>query len=631
MSNLNVGQVTATTGVNLPNFTNATRPTGSATGQLIYNTDEGLTQLWDGDSWVNITEFGGPFRATGGNNIDTSSVTGYTLHVFTGNGSFEVKSAPAGSKVDVLIVGGGGGGGGGANATWHGGGGGGAGAVRLLTNFTVEAGQTYNVGVGSGGIGGQGGVSSGQASNGTNGETSMFGSYAASGGGGGDAALAGGQGNFGGSGGGEAAGSGPSGGGGTARNFSNNDYTMGHTGGRWYNSGASGGDPYGSGGGGAGGGGHFTGRRYAGTGGHGVNLSTVFGTSYGESGTFGGGGGGGGADDNSNYNSNNQNGFRPQGGPGGGGDGGGGGNNNGSDGAAGAANTGGGGGGGYGGTPQYNGGTGGSGIVIVRYKTNTAYTEPLGGPSNPATSARAIKSARPTAPDGIYWISTNFNGNMPFWCDMTTDGGGWILVYKNGNWPNQGCSNGNYFEFPRNSASGGNAPPMSVLGDAESTGNYYRHNGLSPANRGSLWSSTGATNYAMSGHSYDAWFGDRQPNQGTGTYKTVHFVKSSQGGNWNNSSNIWAYFAGGTQFANPAGSGFPNQSLGTIAVGIGSANATSSGSTYEISSLGNYTCNCCEGYYTNTSWTGVQWFGDGYGVNNVGNAIFCQTTNFWIK
>ena len=35
MSNLNVGQVTATTGVNLPNFTNATRPaTGSATAAV---------------------------------------------------------------------------------------------------------------------------------------------------------------------------------------------------------------------------------------------------------------------------------------------------------------------------------------------------------------------------------------------------------------------------------------------------------------------------------------------------------------------------------------------------------------------------------------------------------------------
>ena len=628
MSNLNVGQVTATTGVNLPNFTNANRPaTGSATGQLIYNTDEGQTQLWDGDSWINITEFGGPFRAVGGNTVDTTSVTGYTLHVFTSDGSFDVKSAPAGSVVDVLIIGGGGGGGGGANSTWHGGGGGGAGAVRLLTNLAVTSGTVYNVGIGSGGGGGAG--ANNPAVNGTNGESSIFGTYSAPGGGGGDGALASGTGNQGGSGGGEAPG-GSHGAGGNARSFSNNDYTFGHSGGIWYNSGASGGDPYGAGGGGAGSAGHYTARRYAGTGGHGINLSTIFGTSYGESGTFGGGGGGGGADDNSNYNSNNQNGFRPQGGPGGGGDGGGGGNNAGTDGANGVANTGGGGGGGYGGTPQYNGGTGGSGLVIVRYKTNTAYTEPLGGPSNPATSANAIKAARPSAPDGIYWISTNFNGNLPFWCDMTTDGGGWILVYKNGNWPNQGCSNGNYFEFPRNSASGGNEAPMTVLGDAEWTGNDYKHNGLSPSNRGSLWSSTGATNYAMSGHSFDAWSGDRQPNQGTGTYKTVFFVKSTRSGNWNNSSNIWAYFAGGTQFANPAGNGFPNQSLGNIATGIGSANATSSGSTYQISSLGNYSCNCCEGYYTNTGWGGVQWFGDGYGVNNA-SATFAQTTNFWIK
>ncbi|BCU98526.1 MAG: hypothetical protein CM15mV22_1580 [Eurybiavirus sp.] len=32
----------------------------------------------------------------------------------------------------------------------------------------------------------------------------------------------------------------------------------------------------------------------------------------------------------------------------------------------------------------------------------------------------------------------------------------------------------------------------------------------------------------MSSHS-DQWFGDRQPNQGTGTYKTVTYVKSTQG------------------------------------------------------------------------------------------------------
>lgn len=630
MSNLNVASVNATTGVNLPNFTNATRPSSGTTGQLIYNTDEGLTQIWDGDNWTNITEYGGPFRATGGNTIDTTSMSGYTMHVFTSDGTFSVKGAPQGSTIDVLIIGGGGGGGGGANATWHGGAGGGAGGVRLLTNFAVTAGANYNVGVGAGGLGGAGGSNVPDPQQGQNGESSIFGTYSSPGGGGGDAGLGGGQGSSGGSGGGEAAGSNPTGPGTTARSFSNNDYLFGHRGGRWYNSGAAGGDPYGTGGGGAGGAGHFSANRYAGTGGHGINLSTVFGTTYGESGIFAGGGGGGGADDNSNYNSNNQNGFRPQGGPGGGGDGGGGGNNAGSDGADGAANTGGGGGGGYGGTPQFNGGDGGSGIVIVRYKTNTSYTPLLGDPGNPATSARAIKSARPSASDGIYWISTNFGGNVPFWCDMNTDGGGWILVYKNGNWPNQGCTNGNYFEFPNNSASGGSEPPMSVLADAEQTTNMYRHNGLSPANRGSLWTSTGASNYAMSGHSMDPWYGDRQTNTGTGVYKTVFFVKSTQSGNWNNGSNIWAYFAGGTQFSSPPGNGFSNGSLGNIATGIGTANATSSGSTYEISSLGNYACNCCEGYYTNTSWGGIQWFGDGYGVNNA-SAVMAQTTNFWIK
>ena len=213
---------------------------------------------------------------------------------------------------------------------------------------------------------------------------------------------------------------------------------------------------------------------------------------------------------------------------------------------------------------------------------------------------------------------------------MTTDGGGWMLTYKVGNWPNQGCSNGNYFEFPQNGQGGSDLPPMTVLGDAEWNNNMYRYNGLSPANRGSLWSSAGCSNYAMSSHSADQWFGDRQPNQGTGTYKTVTFVKSTQGGNWNNSSNIWAYYAAGTQFSNPPGNGFGNGSLGNIATGIGTANGTSSGSSYEITSLGNYNCNCCEGYYANTSWGGIQWFGDGYGVNNR-SATWGQTTNFWIK
>ena len=627
--NLNAGTVTTSVGVIAANFSDATRPATGSKGQVIYNTDSGICQVWDGLAWVNIDQFGGPFKATGGNIKDTSAVNNYTLHVFTSSGEFEIQAAPPGAKIDVLIVGGGGGGGGGANSTWHGGAGGGAGQVRLKTQLAVNAGDKFTVVIGNGGNGGAGANNPGV--NGSSGGQTSFGAFVAAGGGAGDAGLGGGTGGGGGSGGGEAAGSGPSGGGSASRGVNGTlDFSLGHTGGRWYNSGTSGGDPFGSGGGGAGGGGHFTGRRYAGTGGHGVYLKTLFGTAYGDNGYFGGGGGGAGADDNSNYNSNNS-GYRAAGGPGGGGNGGGGGNNPGSaDGFPGSANTGGGGGGGYGGTPQFNGGTGGSGVVIVRYKTTDGYTEALGQPGNPATSANAIKAANNSAEDGIYFINTNFAGVIPIWCDMTTDGGGWMLTYKVGNWPNQGCSNGNYFEFPQNGQGGSALPPMTVLGDAEWNNNMYRYNGLSPSNRGSLWSSAGCSNYAMSSHSADQWFGDRQPNQGTGTYKTVTFVKSTQGGNWNNSSNIWAYYAAGTQFSNPPGNGFGNGSLGNIATGIGTANGTSSGSSYEITSLGNYNCNCCEGYYANTSWGGIQWFGDGYGVNNR-SATWGQTTNFWIK
>jgi hypothetical protein len=51
------------------------------------------------------------------------------------------------------------------------------------------------------------------------------------------------------------------------------------------------------------------------------------------------------------------------------------------------------------------------------------------GQSNPASSATAIKSAEPTSPDGVYWISAAWTGNVAtqVYCDMTIDGGGWML------------------------------------------------------------------------------------------------------------------------------------------------------------------------------------------------------------
>ena len=76
-----------------------------------------------------------------------------------------------------------------------------------------------------------------------------------------------------------------------------------------------------------------------------------------------------------------------------------------------------------------HGGDGGSGIVAVSYKIDEAVT--LGNTqSNPATSARAIKAAHSTAESGIYWIKPSGYGGSAFevFCDMDTDGGGWMHV-----------------------------------------------------------------------------------------------------------------------------------------------------------------------------------------------------------
>jgi len=256
--------------------------------------------------------------ATGGTTVTTftdASNIEYKIHAFenVGADTFTVTVAPPDAEIDVLLVGGGGAGGN-NNNSGQGGGGGGAGEVTQQNNVSVTP-QSFTITVGEGGVNAE---DDGD-------DTIAFGTTAIGGDGGTNKTQ---YGNLVGGGQGGDSGNGFPGGG---QGFA---------------------DDGGGGGGGATSGGGNGSDFSGGNGGAGLDVSTDFGTTFGENGMFGGGGGGG--ETSSGFSDPN------------GGDGGVGGGGDGEDTSRpvtdGDDNTGGGGGGGRG---EF--GTGGSGIVLIRY------------------------------------------------------------------------------------------------------------------------------------------------------------------------------------------------------------------------------------------------------------------------
>lgn len=289
--------------------------------------------------------------ATGGTITDYN---GYRYHTFTSNETF----TPSGNlSVEYLIVAGGGGGGG-EVATGAGASGGGAGG--FLNNTINITAQAYNIVVGTGGTGG-----TARTIHATNGSNSSFNSLVAIGGGHGDWY-------------GQTAGSGGSGGG---------SPTSGTKGTGTIGQGTDGGTFSGTGSGSAGGGGNGSvgsNDDGASKGGNGGSGGTWNGTCY-------AGGGAGGS-------------YYLTGGTATCGGGAGGQTITGSDGVNGTANTGGGGGGAtvYT-TGDFNGGNGGSGIVIIRY----AYILPTYIPNSPINLTNTT---------GSNWVNYSWqpdnNGNI---------------------------------------------------------------------------------------------------------------------------------------------------------------------------------------------------------------------------
>ena len=283
-------------------------------------------------------------KASGGNTIMTDGT--YWYHAFLSSGTF---TPAVGLTCDYLVVAGGGGG---AGQYYYTQGGGGAGGLRstvtatggggsLESKLSLASGTSYTVTIGAGGAGATGPLG-GDASThrGTQGSNSVFSTITSTGGGGGAASDS-------------AATSGGSGGGaGDVNGGAASPAGQGYAGGA---SGGGGGWSTGGGGGGAGAvGGNGT-NPTPGAGGIGVQITALATpTNTGANRGFYAGGGGGGSYDSLSVGA---------GGLGGGGTG-----SSTSTGVSGTANTGGGGGAGskYFST-YYSGGSGGSGIVIVRY------------------------------------------------------------------------------------------------------------------------------------------------------------------------------------------------------------------------------------------------------------------------
>lgn len=309
-----------------------------------------------------------PFVATGGNQTPSNGLqpgNGFVYHTFTSSGTFSITSpVSSGSKsVEILVVAGGGAGGGRA------GGGGGAGGVGFGTT-TLSGPLSIPIVVGPGGSAPV--PAAGYGDLGPNGSDSTFGDSPnpyyiitkGGGGGGGDGSNGGAA--TGGSGGGQMYGP-PS----WPASIAPASQPSQNPGKSWItNYGNSGGSGYGNpnynsgGGGGAGANGTNGTAPAAGPGGNGVQFPAFTGPLIGVpalaplNGYFGGGGGGG------------QHPFVEPIGTGGLGGGGNSGSGPGVPGSPGTANSGGGGGGAFtdgGGSQVFSGGSGGSGIVVIRY------------------------------------------------------------------------------------------------------------------------------------------------------------------------------------------------------------------------------------------------------------------------
>ena len=372
--------------VGLGATTNSGRNAGinTAIGTLIYNSTTGNVEVYDGTRWKSSSVDGQYIQATGGTSVDYfSDGVKYRVHTFTSSDTFDVSYvSPLNNTVEYLVVGAGGGGGH-SNIDGTQSSGGGAGGFRTGIGFVVNSSPgSYTVTIGAGG---------GTQSSGTNSVfdtiTSLGGGYGGAGGGapGGPGGSAGGQGGSGGA---------------FTRNITAGTPGQGNPGGHGT---GPGGDAGGGGGGAGTAGGNAVGAT-AGTGGLGL-YSSITGSSVG----YAGGGG----------NNPGPNGF--------------GGGFNGSDfNRRGETNTGGGG--------KGTSGSGGSGIVAIRYQIGQQSLKATGGTVSYSsdktihtfTSSASFTVTDPTLTSVDYLVVAGGGGGGVDYYQARSAGGGGAGGFRTG-------------------------------------------------------------------------------------------------------------------------------------------------------------------------------------------------------